>query len=98
MEKSTKPITANPVWLTELTDTEMEATAGGRIVSAIELNRLLGQYKAGNITLAQIEARAEQIKPREFGRQVRIYNAWEAQQSSSDRRLLERIGRRLGIT
>jgi hypothetical protein len=29
MQKSMKSVTANPVWLTELTDAEMEATTGG---------------------------------------------------------------------
>ena len=58
MEKSARSITEKSVWLTELTDEEMESIAGGAITTA-ELDGWLAAYRNGTLQPLTVAAKLQ---------------------------------------
>ncbi len=78
LQKSTESATANPAWITELTDAEMEATTGGSTITRRNLNALLEVARvAANPPLSNANRR-------------RLLN-WYRNLSPSDRAVIARL-------
>lgn len=76
MQKSIESVKANPVWLTELTDAEMEATTGG-------LNR---RDLDGFLRVAR-----EYENPPLSAAEKKVIRRWYQQLSARDRALIQRL-------
>lgn len=58
MKKSAKSVTENSVWITELTDAEMESTTGGLLTND-QLDGWLTAYKNGTLQVLSVAAKLQ---------------------------------------
>lgn len=74
MEKNTKPITADSVGFTELTDAEMETTTGGGNGVAYEAIVLFTDYKKGNLSTDELSSWYQALSPGKQNQVINVFN------------------------
>lgn len=74
MEKSTKPVTDDSVWFTELTDAEMETTTGGGNGVAREAILRFIDYRQGNSSRADLLSWYRSLSPGKQNQVINVFN------------------------
>jgi hypothetical protein len=87
-EKSAQSHSENPVWLTELTDAEMEATAGGLLTSP-ELTDWLNGYKANTLNIPSVVQKLKaEVAAGDLGADLEVAGKWLNKLPKKDKKLI----------
>lgn len=88
MKKSAKPSTVNSVWITELTDAEMESTAGG-LLTTQQFTDLWSAYKTGKLNyISVLNTFQKESSSGDAGADLKIFQKWFIRLPKDDKKLV----------
>ena len=88
MKKSTKSVTVNSVWLTEITDAEMEFTTGG-LLTTQQFSNWWEAQKAGSLNfISVLNTLQRENSNGDAGADLKIFQRWFIRLPREDKKLV----------